>query len=366
MRRRRRRGLRRSPLRRFDVPLVQLVLAGDPVDRVVDRRLDEREPVKGLDVGLSGSVWCRTGDRAHHDLVPGEDDCRVGRRRRPGACGRLRVEGRGDRDERGADRQGSGGYRFEGSLSFPFSFRRLDVVGPLLQALWRARAASRRLRRSTRLRFRSVSDRATVLASRPGGEADGVPDPGTARGVGRGRRGLPGRAQAARAARRAPSPPERGRSYRPADRRALGRGLARARRRRTAGQRLATSQGAAAGRADDQSARLRRPGRARRARPAPLRAAGGRGEELARTRPRRRRVGAAPRGAVVVARPGARGLRVREFARPAIARLEEIRLGGGRAPRRRRPRTRTPRRAGRGARGSRRRAPSPRAPPEPI
>ncbi len=50
----------------------------------------------------------------------------------------------------------------------------------------------------------------------------------------------------------------------PADRlmTTLGRGLARRRRRRTASQRLTASQGAAAGRADDQVARLPRPGRA--------------------------------------------------------------------------------------------------------
>ncbi len=111
-------------------------------------------------------------------------------------------------------------------------------------------------------------------------------------------RGFPGRAQAACASRRAPPPPQRGRSRRPADRRALGRGLARGRRRRTARQRLATAQGASAGRADDQIARLRRPGRARRARPSPLRAPGGRGEELAGSRPGGRRIGAAARCAV--------------------------------------------------------------------
>ncbi len=162
-------------------------------------------------------------------------------------------------------------------------------------------------------RFRPVSDEQQLLASRPGGQADGVPDPGTARGVGRGRRGFPRRAQAACASRRAPPPPQRGRSRRPADRRALGRGLARGRRRRAARQRLAASQGASAGRADDQIARLRHPGRARRARSPPLRAAGGRGEEPACSRPGGRRVGAAARRAVAVERPGARGLRLREL-----------------------------------------------------
>ena len=146
------------------------------------------------------------------------------------------------------------------------------------------------------VRFRPVSGAQQLLASRAGRQMefrilgplevwDGE------------RRGFPGRAEAARAPRRAPPPRQRGRSHRPADRRALGRGLARGRRRRTAGQRLATSQGASAGRADDQIARLRRPGRARRARSPPLRAAGGRGEELARSRPcgRRARSGSATR-----------------------------------------------------------------------
>ena len=122
--------------------------------------------------------------------------------------------------------------------------------------------------------------------------------------------------QAAGAARRAPPPPQRGRPRRSADRRALGRGLARARRRRAAGQRLAAAQGASAGRADDQIARLRPPGRARRPRPPPLRAPRGRGKEPARPRPRSRRGGAAPRRALALARPGARGLRLREL-RPA-------------------------------------------------
>src|SRR5215208_4214715 len=49
-----------------------------------------------------------------------------------------------------------------------------------------------------------------LLASAAGGLSDGVPDPGTARGVGRGRRGIPGRAQAACAPRRAPPPSQRG------------------------------------------------------------------------------------------------------------------------------------------------------------
>ena len=52
-----------------------------------------------------------------------------------------------------------------------------------------------------------------------------------------------------RRARRAPPPPQRGRFRRPADRRALGRGLARARGGRAAGQRLAAAEGAAGGRA---------------------------------------------------------------------------------------------------------------------
>ena len=170
--------------------------------------------------------------------------------------------------------------------------------------------------------------------------------------------------QAACAARRAPPPPQRGRSRRPADRRALGRGLARGRRRRTAGQRLATSQGASAGRADDQIARLRHPGRARRARSPPLRAPGGRGEELARSRPGSRRVGAAPRRAVAVEGPGARGLRLRELRPGGDRPARGDQAGSGRAPDRRRPRARAPRRAGRRARGTRRRAPAPRAPAE--
>jgi hypothetical protein len=84
-------------------------------------------------------------------------------------------------------------------------------------------------------RFRSVSDREQLLVSLPGGQPDGLPDSGTARGVGRRRRAFPGRAQAACASRRAPPPSQRG------HRRTLGGGLTRARSRRTAGQRLATS-----------------------------------------------------------------------------------------------------------------------------
>ncbi len=102
------------------------------------------------------------------------------------------------------------------------------------------------------------------------------------------------------------------------------------------------------------------PGRARRARSPPIRAAGGRGEELARPRPAGRRVGAATRGAVAVEGPGARGLRLRELRPDGDRPARGDQAGSGRAPDRRRPRTRAPRRAGRGARGTRRRAPAPR------
>ena len=51
------RGLRGCPLRRLRIPLVQVVIAGDAVDGVVDRGLDETEPEERLGVGLSLLHW---------------------------------------------------------------------------------------------------------------------------------------------------------------------------------------------------------------------------------------------------------------------------------------------------------------------
>ena len=76
--------------------------------------------------------------------------------------------------------------------------------------------------------------------------------------------------------------------------------------------------------------------------------------------PAGRRVSAPPRGVVAVARLGARGLRVRELRAGADRATRGDQAGSCRAPDRRRPRARAPRRAGRGARGTRRRAPAPR------
>ena len=190
--------------------------------------------------------------------------------------------------------------------------------------------------------FRSVSGAQQLLASWAGGEPDGVPDPGTARGAARRRRGLPGWAEASCVARSAAPPPQRGGVIGPVDRRVLGRGLARTRRRRAARQRLAAAQGASGERSGDQVAGLRRPDRAGRARPAPLRAACGRGAEAARPRARGGRVGAATRRALAVARPSARRLRLRELCPVSHRPARRDQAGGGRAPDRRRPRARAP------------------------
>ena len=68
-------GLRRRPTRPTRVPVVELVLPGDAVNRVVHGGLFEREPHERFGVGLS-SV---DDDRVEGDQVPIADDFRIGR-----------------------------------------------------------------------------------------------------------------------------------------------------------------------------------------------------------------------------------------------------------------------------------------------
>ena len=181
---------------------VRTVAPVDRVDGVVDGALDHREAQRRGVRRLS----CSRDDRGGRDRVP------VGH----GVCARWRGGGKCEK-RRGGREQASAAHvmrvhvcsfelvvvdrrRLCAQRSLTFC---LDVLMVLLLPVVRIAAAKAALRA-----FQACYRLFQLLAFGP--EADGVPDPGTARGVGRGRRGFPGRPQAARAACRAPAPPERG------------------------------------------------------------------------------------------------------------------------------------------------------------